>query len=102
MVITNDNFESVMNSGKPVVLDFWATWCGPCRIMGPVIEELAKEYEGKVVVGKVDVDNEPDLAQRFNVMSIPTMLLFKDGKIMATHIGVTPKSTLTALLDSSI
>lgn len=77
---TDANVNEIIESGKPVVIDFWATWCGPCKAISPIIDELAKEYEGKVVIGKYNVDDENDLAVKYRVMSIPTILFFKDGK----------------------
>ena len=97
--ITDKNFkEEVLSSEQPVLIDFWATWCGPCQMMGPVIEQLAIEYEGKVKVGKVNVDEEPGLAQTFGVMSIPTFVLVKDGKVVEQKIGAMPKSELEDML----
>ncbi len=78
--ITDENAKEIIESGKPVVIDFWATWCGPCMAMAPVIDELAKEYEGQVVIGKYNVDEEGDLSTEFRIMSLPTLLFFKDGK----------------------
>ena len=95
--ITTANFETeVLKSEKPVLIDFWATWCGPCMRQGPIVEELAQEGYS---VGKVDVDQEPGLAQQFKVMSIPTLLIFKDGKEVQRFIGLTPKDTLRKLLE---
>lgn len=95
-VITSQNFEEeVLKSAKPVLVDFWATWCGPCRRQGPIIDELAEEG---YAVGKVDVDQEQDLAQKYQVMSIPTLLIFKDGKEVNRMVGLTPKNTLKELL----
>lgn len=97
--VENENFEKVITSGKPVLLDFWAAWCGPCRVIGPAIEELAEEYDGKAVVGKVDVDAQPDLAMKFNVRSIPTLLFFKDGEVVERKVGVASKTQLAGKLE---
>ena len=87
MVITNDNFESVMNSGKPVVLDFWATWCGPCKKIAPVIEELAEQYADQVIVGKVDVEENDDISFKYGIRNIPTVLFIKDGQVVDKVVG---------------
>ena len=97
--ITRENFENeVMKSDIPVLIDFWAPWCGPCRMMGPIIEQLAEEYEGKAKVGKVNVDEEGELSQAFGVMSIPTIVLVKDGKIVKQAVGARPKAEVEAML----
>lgn len=97
--ITRENFENeVMKSNIPVLIDFWAPWCGPCRMMGPIIEQLAEEYEGKAKVGKVNVDEEGELSQAFGVMSIPTIVLVKDGKIVKQAVGARPKAEVEAML----
>ena len=92
MVITKSNFDEIVNSGKPVVVDFWATWCGPCRRVAPVIEELANEYEGRAVVGKVDVEEEDELASQFGIRNIPTVLFIKDGQVVDKVVGAMPKA----------
>jgi thioredoxin 1 len=95
--ITEANFEQeVLKSDTPVLIDFWAEWCGPCKILSPTVEELAKEYEGKLKVGKVNVDEQGNLAMRYNVMSIPTLKFFKGGNIVAELVGAAPKSTIDA------
>ena len=97
--ITAANFdELVVNSTKPVLVDFWASWCGPCKMMGPVVDTIAEEQADKLVVGKINVDEQPALAQRFGVMSIPTILLFKDGKQAASSLGFMAKEKLLAAL----
>lgn len=99
IILTSDNFEKeVLQSELPVLVDFWATWCGPCRMMAPVVEEIAAEYDGKVVVGKIDVDENEDLAAEFGVMSIPTLLVFKNGEVTDTAVGITPKDRLLEML----
>jgi thioredoxin 1 len=90
--VTDENYKELLNGDKPVVLDFWAEWCGPCRMVGPVIDELATEYEGKVVVGKVDVDENSDIVFEYGIRNIPTVLFFKEGQIIDKQVGAAVKS----------
>jgi thioredoxin 1 len=103
VTITDENFEvEVMQSDKPVLIDFWATWCGPCRMIAPIVEELAGEYEEKAKIGKVDVDVNQQIAIKFGVRSIPTILIFKGGKVKETIIGAVPKSQIVSKLNASL
>ena len=92
--INTSNYDEVMNSGKPVVIDFWAEWCGPCRMIAPIVEELAHEYEGKVVIGKCDVDDNDAIASKYGIRNIPTLIFIKNGEIVDKHVGAAPKSVL--------
>ena len=101
-VSTTEFEETVINSDVPVLVDFWAEWCGPCKAIGPAIEELASEYEGRAKVVKVDVDQNGDLATKYGVMSIPALLLFKEGKVVDQMVGAAPKQQIAALIDRAL
>ncbi|MEZ4789113.1 MAG: thioredoxin [Flavobacteriales bacterium] len=101
--LTDSNFEELaLKSDKPVMIDFWAEWCGPCRMVGPVVEELAKEYDGKAVVGKVNVDNNPQVAMKYGIRSIPTILFLKNGEVVDRSVGAVPKSQLSQKLEGQL
>ena len=101
--ITDSNFEeTVLKSDKPVLVDFWAAWCGPCRMVGPIIDELSEEYEGKAVVGKVDIDSNQQYAAQFGVRNIPTVLVFKNGELVDRKVGVSSKSDYAQALENLI
>ncbi len=99
--ITDTNFEDVvLKSDKPVLVDFWAEWCGPCLMVAPIIEELAKEYEGKFVIGKMNVDNNSEIPMEYGIRNIPTLLFFKGGSVIDKQVGAAPKSALKSKIDS--
>ncbi|MBL7855691.1 MAG: thioredoxin [Cyclobacteriaceae bacterium] len=100
--LTDSNFDQIVNSDKPVLVDFWAEWCGPCKMIGPVVEELANEYEGKAVVAKLNVDENPQTTAKFGVRSIPTLLVFKKGQVVDKQIGAVPKSVLASKLQAQV
>lgn len=100
MQITKENYQEILASGKPVVIDFWAEWCGPCRMIAPIVEELAAEYEGKVVVTKCDVDSNDDVAAEYKVRNIPTLVFLKDGQLVDKHVGAISKDALKAKIDA--
>ena len=101
--LTDANFdELVIKSDKPVLVDFWAEWCGPCRMVGPLVEELAKEYEGKAVIGKLNVDDNPGVSVQFGIRNIPALLYFKNGQVVDKQVGAVPKSILANKLDAQL
>lgn len=98
--ITDANFQELLESGKPLVVDFWAEWCGPCRMISPIIDELATEYEGRVNIGKLNVDENDDVVSEFGIRNIPAILFFKDGKLVDKQIGATQKANIAAKIDA--
>ena len=103
IVLTDDNFSAeVINASRPVLVDFWATWCGPCRMIAPIVQELSSEYEGRAKVGKLDVDSAQKTAAEFGIRSIPTLLIFKEGKVADQIIGAVPKGQITEKLEAAL
>jgi thioredoxin 1 len=100
--LNDSNFDQTINTEKPVLVDFWAEWCGPCKMIGPIVEELAGAYEGKAVVGKLNVDENPHTTAKFGIRSIPTLLVFKKGQIVDKQIGAVPKSVLEKKLSAQV
>lgn len=101
--VSDQNFDQqVLQAGKPAFVDFWAPWCGPCRIIGPIVEELAPTYEGRAVIAKINVDESPATAQKFQVSSIPTLLMFKNGKVVDRAVGAMPRSELQKFIDRNL
>ena len=100
--ITDSNYSEILASGQPVLVDFWAEWCGPCKMIGPIVAQLADDYEGKAVIGKVDVDANPDISVKFGIRSIPTLLIFKNSEIVDKQIGAVPKAVLAKKLEAQL
>ncbi len=100
--ITDDNFDTTITGGKPVLIDFWAEWCGPCKRLAPTVDELAADYDGKVVVGKLNVDDNPNTTFKFSVRGIPTLLLFKDGQVVEQVVGIADKASLKKVIDKHV
>jgi thioredoxin 1 len=101
--VTDDSFESeVLQSGSPVLVDYWAEWCGPCKMIAPVLDEIADEYAGRLKLAKLNIDDNPNTPPRYGIRGIPTLMLFKDGEVEATKVGAVSKSQLTAFIDSNI
>jgi thioredoxin 1 len=100
--ITEANFQELINGDQPVLVDFWAEWCGPCRMVGPIVDELHTDYEGKAVIGKVNVDTEGGIAAQFGVRNIPTILVFKNGEVVDKQVGATSKAVLASKIDAQL
>jgi thioredoxin 1 len=101
--VTDDSFESeVLQSAEPVLVDYWAEWCGPCKMIAPVLDEIAGEYEGRVKIAKLNIDDNPNTPPRYGIRGIPTLMLFKDGEVEATKVGAVSKSQLTAFIDTNL
>lgn len=102
MLLTDSNFDSVVAENQIVLVDFWAEWCGPCRMIGPVVEELANEYDGKAVIGKLNVDENPDISMNYGVRSIPTLLVFKGGEVVDRIVGAVPKNMIASKIEAQL
>ena len=101
-IVTNTNISEILASDKPVMIDFWATWCGPCRMLAPIVDEIAAEYDGKIVVAKCNVDDADDVAVDFRIRNIPTIMFFKGGEMVNRLVGAVPKKEITSILDSML
>ena len=100
--VTDSNIQELLASAQPVVIDFWAPWCGPCKMMLPIVDELAKQYEGKVIIGKLNVDDNADTCEQYGIMNIPTMLFFKNGELVNRHVGACRKPDLEKIIDGTL
>ncbi|MBP3454725.1 MAG: thioredoxin [Alistipes sp.] len=100
--ITKENYEEIMSKGLPVVIDFWAEWCGPCRMIAPIVDELAEEYDGRAIIGKCDVDSNDDIVAQYGVRNIPTLVFLKDGQLVNKHVGAASKDVLKAKIDAML
>lgn len=100
--ITDANFEEVIGTDKPVLVDFWAEWCGPCKMIAPVVEELAGDFEGKAIIGKLNVDENPNVSAKYGIRSIPTLLVIKNGEIVDKQVGAVPKNVLAGKIDAQL
>ena len=100
--VTDSNIQELLASAQPVVVDFWAPWCGPCKMMLPIVDELAKQYDGQVKIGKLNVDDNPDTCEQFGIMNIPTMLFFKNGELVNRHVGASRKPDLQTIIDTLV
>jgi thioredoxin 1 len=102
VTVTDSNFDEIINTDQPVLIDFWAEWCGPCKMIGPIVEELAGDFEGRAVVGKLDVDTNPGISARFGIRSIPTLLVFKNGQVVDKQVGAVGKPVLAGKLEAQM
>jgi len=101
-VVTNTNFQDILQDTKPVLVDFWATWCGPCRALSPIVDQIAEEYAGKITVAKCNVDDADEIASQFRIMSIPTLVYFKNGEVVTRSVGLVSKDDIKSVIDSML